>query len=110
MENFEAWVSRESEKLGINFASLDLEVRNRLLEELMSGLENGFRSRMDSPDLRFGKRRNIIKEKDSEEKQMRAAQSKEDDSTRRYRDWETDRKSTRLNSSHSAKSRMPSSA
>ena len=61
MENFEAWVSRESEKLGINFASLDLESRNRLLEELMSGLENGFRSRMDSPDLRFGKRRNIYK-------------------------------------------------
>ena len=27
-----------------------------------------------------------------------------------YRDWETDRKSTRLNSSNSAKSRMPSSA
>ena len=30
--------------------------------------------------------------------------------TLQYRDWETDRKSTRLNSSHSAKSRMPSSA
>ena len=30
--------------------------------------------------------------------------------TNKYRDWETDRKSTRLNSSHSAKSRMPSSA
>ena len=30
--------------------------------------------------------------------------------TEGYRDWETDRKSTRLNSSHSAKSRMPSSA
>ena len=30
--------------------------------------------------------------------------------SRNYRDWETDRKSTRLNSSHSAKSRMPSSA
>ena len=30
--------------------------------------------------------------------------------TAAYRDWETDRKSTRLNSSHSAKSRMPSSA
>ena len=28
----------------------------------------------------------------------------------RYRDWETDRKSTRLNSSHSRASRMPSSA
>ena len=32
------------------------------------------------------------------------------DSGQPYRDWETDRKSTRLNSSHSAKSRMPSSA
>ena len=28
----------------------------------------------------------------------------------RYRDWETDRKSTRLNSSHRSLSRMPSSA
>ena len=32
------------------------------------------------------------------------------DGVGKYRDWETDRKSTRLNSSHSAKSRMPSSA
>ena len=30
--------------------------------------------------------------------------------TVRYRDWETDRKSTRLNSSHRSLSRMPSSA
>ena len=30
--------------------------------------------------------------------------------SRTYRDWETDRKSTRLNSSHSGESRMPSSA
>ena len=30
--------------------------------------------------------------------------------SRKYRDWETDRKSTRLNSSHSGESRMPSSA
>ena len=30
--------------------------------------------------------------------------------TKRYRDWETDRKSTRLNSSHRSLSRMPSSA
>ena len=29
---------------------------------------------------------------------------------RSYRDWETDRKSTRLNSSHITRSRMPSSA
>ena len=32
------------------------------------------------------------------------------DSGTEYRDWETDRKSTRLNSSHSGESRMPSSA
>ena len=32
------------------------------------------------------------------------------DITSDYRDWETDRKSTRLNSSHSGESRMPSSA
>ena len=31
-------------------------------------------------------------------------------STTSYRDWETDRKSTRLNSSHSGETRMPSSA
>ena len=30
--------------------------------------------------------------------------------TAKYRDWETDRKSTRLNSSHEFVSRMPSSA
>ena len=33
-----------------------------------------------------------------------------DEATRWYRDWETDRKSTRLNSSHITRSRMPSSA
>ena len=32
------------------------------------------------------------------------------DKVKGYRDWETDRKSTRLNSSHSGESRMPSSA
>ena len=35
---------------------------------------------------------------------------KEGTTTKEYRDWETDRKSTRLNSSHSGESRMPSSA
>ena len=33
-----------------------------------------------------------------------------DSTEARYRDWETDRKSTRLNSSHRSLSRMPSSA
>ena len=39
-----------------------------------------------------------------------AHEIKRHNGSKRYRDWETDRKSTRLNSSHSAKSRMPSSA
>ena len=34
----------------------------------------------------------------------------EEEVAKAYRDWETDRKSTRLNSSHSGESRMPSSA
>ena len=33
-----------------------------------------------------------------------------EDINKAYRDWETDRKSTRLNSSHRSLSRMPSSA
>ena len=41
---------------------------------------------------------------------LKPSNSMELETIRNYRDWETDRKSTRLNSSHSAKSRMPSSA
>ena len=37
-------------------------------------------------------------------------EKKPDKLAKTYRDWETDRKSTRLNSSHSGESRMPSSA
>ena len=36
--------------------------------------------------------------------------TKFDKKIEQYRDWETDRKSTRLNSSHRSLSRMPSSA
>ena len=43
-------------------------------------------------------------------KGMGISNTKGDAIEQAYRDWETDRKSTRLNSSHSAKSRMPSSA
>ena len=46
----------------------------------------------------------------SEEKVAAAKLALGFETSRPYRDWETDRKSTRLNSSHSAKSRMPSSA
>ena len=63
-------------------------------------------------------------EQDARQKQLEARQKlydfnkklkdkeKADEEKRqqKYRDWETDRKSTRLNSSHSGESRMPSSA
>ena len=65
----------------------------------------------------FGKRSGIISykgvmtpDKKEEMKKTIKAMGTGEDTGGRYRDWETDRKSTRLNSSHSAKSRMPSSA
>ena len=49
-----------------------------------------------------------------DERDKRLAQSVADKEKNKdkkpYRDWETDRKSTRLNSSHEIPSRMPSSA
>ena len=49
---------------------------------------------------------NLKKEKKKFEKENKQELNKE----YKYRDWETDRKSTRLNSSHEIPSRMPSSA
>ena len=43
-------------------------------------------------------------------KNKRTIQNQKTENQGRYRDWETDRKSTRLNSSHRSLSRMPSSA
>ena len=51
-------------------------------------------------------------EDDSEEEEDEddSDEDEEDEEECGYRDWETDRKSTRLNSSHITRSRMPSSA
>ena len=64
-------------------------------EEEMAGLEDYYTGEMDEHTETYV---NIILDKLGETKE------------RRYRDWETDRKSTRLNSSHRSLSRMPSSA
>ena len=48
-------------------------------------------------------------EKEEDEKARKNA-LRQEASDEAYRDWETDRKSTRLNSSHEIPSRMPSSA
>ena len=51
-----------------------------------------------------------LKSSSSNQEQLARVNELTADDLAAYRDWETDRKSTRLNSSHSAKSRMPSSA
>ena len=51
-------------------------------------------------DIKVGQKIQIVK----------GTTSTEDFDQPEYRDWETDRKSTRLNSSHLKLSRMPSSA
>ena len=43
-------------------------------------------------------------------KKINTTELKNKENKSSYRDWETDRKSTRLNSSHRSLSRMPSSA
>ena len=45
-----------------------------------------------------------------EQKRIWAQRNRQQKQQQHYRDWETDRKSTRLNSSHEFVSRMPSSA
>jgi len=62
MEDLTSWVTKEAQNMGVDFACLSQQTRNNIISILMSGLENGFRSRMDSPDLRFAKRRGIGKE------------------------------------------------
>jgi len=55
------WVQSESRNLGVDFSCLSQNVQNNIISSLMSGIENGFRSRMDSPDLRFAGREGISK-------------------------------------------------
>ena len=58
-----------------------------------------------------GKAEKEIESKEEEEEEnVPKRKRRRAKSSPRYRDWETDRKSTRLNSSHEIPSRMPSSA
>ena len=93
IETIKSWVTKQEHKRNmLRELKNDLEVMNAKLidklQEVKSMLDEG------DDDIKWELDNNIKLDYDSE----------------RYRDWETDRKSTRLNSSHSAKSRMPSSA
>ena len=71
----------KGEILSGQYNPIKVEVQLKIMEELISGLRK-------DPQVR----EQLLIELD------------------KYRDWETDRKSTRLNSSHSGETRMPSSA
>ena len=79
-------------------------------EGISSGIPSYF-VRLGNCNLTCGMSRafanKLLKEKSLEDGEIFKGDLEQEDT---YRDWETDRKSTRLNSSHSAKSRMPSSA
>ena len=84
--------------------------RETLVEAVKALNSSGLSKKQVSPDL---KRYEELKEKFLEAAETVPISREEELPTivgQTYRDWETDRKSTRLNSSHSAKSRMPSSA
>ena len=89
---------------------------------IMTGYRNGYdtalaKFKADAEQLQ-GKQERLLKEMEMLKGQLAMTeiyQAREFEFTayaynRAYRDWETDRKSTRLNSSHRSLSRMPSSA
>ncbi len=62
LKNIVDWITEESTKLGYNWNTLPRNKQNQIISSIMSGLENGFRSRCNYPDLRFAKRRGIGKQ------------------------------------------------
>ena len=58
MEDLTSWVSREAQNMGVDFSCLSSHTRDQIISIFMSGLQNGFRSRMDTE---FAKRRWIVK-------------------------------------------------
>ncbi|HOO97846.1 MAG TPA: hypothetical protein PKV16_08925 [Caldisericia bacterium] len=60
-EDIKDWVINESRELGVDFTCLTHNQQNYIIASIMSGLENGFRSRCNYPDLRFARRRGIEK-------------------------------------------------
>lgn len=65
MTEFESWVSQEVKNMGYNFHELPKEKQNFILSNILAGIENGFRSRCNYPDIRFGRRKSILKKGNS---------------------------------------------
>ena len=96
------------------------EMSNRQLEDELRDIEDRLRSRnltRREEDELIRDRDTLLDELDYRDRDSRRNQPRENSygggsyrNDQPYRDWETDRKSTRLNSSHEIPSRMPSSA
>ena len=84
----------------------------------LNPMNNGENIIINIPALTEERRRDLVKQAkhEAEEAKIGIRNHRKDANTdikkeeKKYRDWETDRKSTRLNSSHLKLSRMPSSA
>ena len=84
------------------------ELRKKGLNHLAELLEAKVEDEEDEPEFDDeGEEKSKLEKSDKEEVKESAFDKAVENI---YRDWETDRKSTRLNSSHSRASRMPSSA
>ena len=77
---------------------------------MITQFENGFITKSKLNELVDGINANTGDIVDINARMLIADVTKTVGSNIGYRDWETDRKSTRLNSSHITRSRMPSSA
>ena len=90
----------------INGAS-EIEI-DRLTAQAKLEEANNLQKKLDETDTDFQQRK-LAKQVEAAEASKKVTED-EQAAEEKYRDWETDRKSTRLNSSHRSLSRMPSSA
>ncbi len=61
MSSFGDWIGVEFTRYGINFSCWTQNKQFQFLDKISELIENTFRDKSDSPDLRFGKRKMIIK-------------------------------------------------
>ena len=86
---------------------LDEEVEN--IKLVLAFLQNNKMIETKGEDFYLNRIPEMTGKETGAAKRMRISRQRKEDNCN-YRDWETDRKSTRLNSSHITRSRMPSSA
>ena len=84
-------------------------IRDLKKKEFSIDIEKNFKPKYEIPAEKQ-ELVNKLKEEASKAETVWLASDEDREGEANYRDWETDRKSTRLNSSHITRARMPSSA